>query len=110
MLTHALAPAEIEDLKRSFPPAHEPAADPAPPPEGDPGAIEWPDSANGEPDYGAEVATAEESDCLEEWDAGDDDQLPPPREWLLGNQFCRKFLSACLPPVRRANLPCAWCK
>jgi len=33
-----------------------------------------------------------------EWDAGDDLDLPPPREWLLGNQFCRKFLSGVLAP------------
>jgi hypothetical protein len=26
-------------------------------------------------------------------DAGDDDTKPPPREWLLGNVFARKFLS-----------------
>ena len=35
---------------------------------------------------------------MEEWDAGDDLDLPPPREWLLGNQFCRKFLSGVLAP------------
>jgi hypothetical protein len=35
---------------------------------------------------------------LDEWDAGDDLDLPPPREWLLGNQFCRKFLSGVLAP------------
>jgi hypothetical protein len=27
-------------------------------------------------------------------DAGDDLELPPPRQWLLGNIFCRKFLSS----------------
>jgi hypothetical protein len=27
-------------------------------------------------------------------DAGDDFELPPPRGWLLGNIFCRKFLSS----------------
>jgi hypothetical protein len=32
------------------------------------------------------------------WDAGDDLDLPPPRQWLLGNQFCRKFLSGLLAP------------
>jgi hypothetical protein len=30
------------------------------------------------------------------WDAGDDVGLPPPRGWLLGNTFCRKFLSSLL--------------
>jgi AAA domain len=45
-----------------------------------------------------ETATAEESDCLEEWDAGEDTESPPPREWLLGNQFCRKFVSGLTAP------------
>jgi RecA-family ATPase len=31
---------------------------------------------------------------LGEWDAGDDDQLIPPRAWLLGNVFCRRFVSS----------------
>lgn len=35
---------------------------------------------------------------LREWDAGDFTDLPPPREWLLGNQFCRRFLSGLLAP------------
>jgi hypothetical protein len=30
---------------------------------------------------------------LNERDAGDDVEPPPPRRWLLGNQFCRRFLS-----------------
>ena len=33
---------------------------------------------------------------LGEWDAGDDSELPPPRGWLLGNAFCRGFLSSLL--------------
>lgn len=33
---------------------------------------------------------------LNEWDAGENTDLPPPREWLLGNQFCRRFLSGLL--------------
>ena len=28
------------------------------------------------------------------WDAGDDDYIIPPRSWLLGNIFCRRFLSS----------------
>jgi hypothetical protein len=35
---------------------------------------------------------------LREWDAGDCTGVPPPREWLLGNQFCRRFLSGLLAP------------
>jgi AAA domain len=33
---------------------------------------------------------------LGEWDAGDDTGLPPPRAWLLGNIFCRGFMSSLL--------------
>jgi hypothetical protein len=36
--------------------------------------------------------------ALNEWDAGDHTDIPPPREWLLGNQFCRRFLSGVLAP------------
>jgi hypothetical protein len=60
-----------------------------------------PEHADAEPDYapaGNPDQPAEESDCLEEWDAGDDTELPPPREWLLGNQFCRKFVSGLTAP------------
>jgi AAA domain len=35
---------------------------------------------------------------LGERDAGDDVDLPPPRRWLLGNQFCRTFLSGLVAP------------
>ena len=31
---------------------------------------------------------------LGEWDAGDDDTPIPPRGWLLGNIFCRRFISS----------------
>lgn len=33
-------------------------------------------------------------DLLEIWDAGDDDYAIPPRAWLLGTVFCRRFLSS----------------
>ena len=33
---------------------------------------------------------------LGEWDAGEDNAPIPPREWLLGNQFCRTFVSSLL--------------
>jgi AAA domain len=35
---------------------------------------------------------------LGERDAGDDIELPKPRQWVLGNQFCRKFLSGLIAP------------
>jgi hypothetical protein len=35
---------------------------------------------------------------LEVFDAGLDIELPPPRGWLLGNQFCRGFLSSLVAP------------
>jgi hypothetical protein len=31
-----------------------------------------------------------------EWDAGDDVELPPPRGWIYGNIFCRRFVSSLL--------------
>ncbi len=33
---------------------------------------------------------------LNVWNAGHDVELPPPRGWLLGNSFCREFLSSLL--------------
>jgi hypothetical protein len=33
---------------------------------------------------------------LGEWDAGEDDAPIPPRGWLLGNLFCRRFVSSLL--------------
>src|SRR5215831_19066304 len=35
---------------------------------------------------------------LEARDAGIDTENPPPRRWLLGNQFCRRFLSGLVAP------------
>jgi RecA-family ATPase len=32
------------------------------------------------------------------FDAGDDVDLPPPRQWLLDSQFCRRFLSGIIAP------------
>jgi hypothetical protein len=40
------------------------------------------------------AAGAEPITSLNEWDAGDDPGPIPPRGWLLGNQFCRRFLSS----------------
>ena len=45
----------------------------------------------------AKIETTESKSLgLGEWDAGDDVGLPPPRGWLLGNVFCRGFLSSLL--------------
>src|SRR5262245_11841414 len=38
--------------------------------------------------------SASKQDDLGEWDAGDDPGPMPPRQWLLGNQFCRSFISS----------------
>jgi hypothetical protein len=35
---------------------------------------------------------------LEVLDVGDDDQPIPPRQWLLGNVFCREFVSGLIAP------------
>lgn len=35
---------------------------------------------------------------LDVLDVGDDDDLIPPREWLLGNAFCRQFVSGVIAP------------
>ncbi len=43
-----------------------------------------------------EFAPKDEAKPLGEWDAGDDTGLPPPRGWLLGNIFARKFMSSLL--------------
>jgi hypothetical protein len=48
------------------------------------------------PEWQAGAATPDQSLSLGEWDAGDDDQIPPPRGWLLGNIFCRQFVSSLL--------------
>lgn len=41
-----------------------------------------------------DATVAEDDGGLLEWDAGDDDEPIPPRGWLLGNTFCRKFISS----------------
>ena len=68
-------------------------------------AREEPPFPNGPEDYGlsADALSAEPHEppapeSLNEWDAGDCVEMPPPREWLLGNQFCRRFLSGLLAP------------
>lgn len=56
----------------------------------------YPESADGEPVV--DIEPAQRPHSLNEWDAGDFVDMPPPREWLLGNQFCRRFLSGLLAP------------
>lgn len=62
----------------------------------------YPDGAEGEPviDMGAAAAAKRDMQAmsLSVWDAGELIDIPPPREWLLGNQFCRRFLSGILAP------------
>jgi hypothetical protein len=53
------------------------------------------------PRYEGAAPKAEPADTIPDmgiWDAGDDLDMPEPRHWLLGNQFCRKFLSGILAP------------
>lgn len=40
------------------------------------------------------TATQDDDGGLGEWDVGDDNEPIPPRGWLLGNTFCRKFISS----------------
>jgi hypothetical protein len=51
-------------------------------------------TANGQ-DKTGDAPPADDGELLG-WDAGDDDQIPPPRGWLLGNSFCRGFASSLL--------------
>jgi hypothetical protein len=54
---------------------------------------EWLESRLSSPEK-PDNSTKPDADGLEIWDAGEDDYKIPPREWLLGNVFCRRFLSA----------------
>jgi hypothetical protein len=45
------------------------------------------------PEELADVDFPREASALGEWDAGDDPGPIPPRQWLLGNQFCVGFIS-----------------
>jgi hypothetical protein len=69
-------------------PDDEPPPYDAPPHDGPP---EGPGCDNG-------ADNADDSPALGAWDVGDDIGLPPPRQWLLGNQFCRRFLSGIIAP------------
>ncbi|MGH6681760.1 MAG: AAA family ATPase, partial [Bradyrhizobium sp.] len=62
---------------------------------------EAPPPPDGEDDYGSGQSGAQEhpghgteAASLGIWNAGDDDYVIPPRGWLLGNAFCRRFLSS----------------
>jgi AAA domain/Toprim-like len=46
------------------------------------------------PEWQPQPATEVMPANLGEWDAGDDEADPPPRGWLLGNIFCRQFVSS----------------
>src|SRR5262249_585444 len=63
-----------------------------------------PPPPNSEADYGfaktdgTVVSSTEGGAAPDVYDAGDDTEPPPPRGWLLGNQFCRGFLSSLVAP------------
>lgn len=61
---------------------------------GQPGDQSGPPSGD-EADAATQQQNAQPSG-LGEWDAGDDTLPPPPRGWLLGTSFARKFLSSIL--------------
>jgi hypothetical protein len=47
---------------------------------------------------------------LNVWNAGRDFELPSPRGWLLGNSFCREFLSSLLVMAASAKPRCVSCR
>jgi AAA domain/RepB DNA-primase from phage plasmid len=65
--------------------------------EGNKGIDDNAGTADGANQEGEQHKTAKPKDvvrALDEWDAGEDTGPIPPRGWLLGNQFCRKFVSS----------------
>ena len=42
--------------------------------------------------------------ALDVLDVGDDDQPIPPRQWLLGNAFCREYASGLIAPGAGARI------
>jgi AAA domain len=59
----------------------------------------WVEQGKSKAEVEARIAAAQEHTAeLDEWDAGDDTELPPPREWLTAGQFCRTFLSSLVAP------------
>jgi hypothetical protein len=95
---------DVARLARKFIPVEDPPLDEPPPHDA------WPEGADAEPDIAeapdifpgdkpmAPKAQNHAPAVLGEWDAGLDDAIPPPRQWLLGNQFCRGFLSGLQAP------------
>jgi hypothetical protein len=96
-----LTRAEYADLQRDYPSDREAAPTQYAPFEA---PASYPESADGEPDYepaeghATQHPAAPTAGRLKVWDAGETWRTPPPREWLLGNQFCRKFLGGLLAP------------
>jgi hypothetical protein len=58
-----------------------------------PGDRPAPKSRRGNPQDQAQEQPTQSAADLGIWDAGSKPLRPPPRGWLLGNQFCRGFLS-----------------
>jgi hypothetical protein len=54
--------------------------------------------ADAQAKFGESGQTIEAEQELEARDAGDDIGKPPPRRWLMANQFCRRFLSGLVAP------------
>jgi hypothetical protein len=55
----------------------------------------WDEKAEDQDEHHANGRDRAADDLLSEvWDAGDDDYIIPPREWLLGSIFCLQFLSS----------------
>jgi hypothetical protein len=56
--------------------------------------LEWAREVGEGPKEDAPSDNEQPQDHLGEWDAGDDPGPIPPRQWLLGNQFCAGFISS----------------
>ena len=94
-----LAPDRIMDAFRR---AGVGVVDDEPPDDGWQAPTEIPENADAEPillpaSKPAKLAPPTVSG-LGEWDAGEATRKPPPRGWLLGNQFCRTFISGLAAP------------
>lgn len=94
---------DIDELKREFMPIGQ-GVDESPRRDDVPLPDHYPEGADGLPDIDPNLEPMAQQQPgpaaiqLNEWDAGERTDLPPPREWLLGNQFCRRFLSGLLAP------------